>query len=76
MIAAMLVFLGPTVGRIGPILLGWSEVRTQNIQYIIVYTILIGLLVYDRESFKKRQPYLVAIAFFIIHQLTFYFTFA
>jgi hypothetical protein len=33
MIALTLVFLGPTVGRIGPVLLGWSELFTQNIQY-------------------------------------------
>src|SRR5659263_696230 len=29
MIATTLVFLGPTIGRIGPILLGWSELFTQ-----------------------------------------------
>lgn len=32
MIATALVFLGPTVGRMGPLLLGWSELLTQNVQ--------------------------------------------
>ena len=58
MIATTLVFLGPTVGRIGPILLGWSEMVTQNVQYLIIYLILISLLLYDKkivENFNLMQ---------------------
>lgn len=38
MIAAALVFLGPTVGRIGPILIGWSQLVTQNVRNRLFYT--------------------------------------
>ena len=75
MIATALVFLGPTVGRIGPILLGWSEVLTQNVQYGIIYSILTGLILYDRKNNRKYQPYLVAIAAFIFHQIIFHVIF-
>jgi len=75
MIATTLVFLGPTVGRIGPILLGWSELFTQNIQYLIIYLILASLLFYDRVNGNKYQPYLTVISFFIIHQLVYHIVF-
>jgi hypothetical protein len=75
MIATTLVFLGPTVGRIGPILLGWSELVTQNIQYLIIYLILASLLFYDRANGKKYQPYVTAICFFIIHQIVYHIVF-
>jgi hypothetical protein len=74
MIAAILVFFGPTVGRIGPLLLGWSPVFTQTIQYTLIYCILAGLIFYD-GNLKKSRPYFVAIAFFIMHQLAFYAVF-
>ena len=75
MIATALVFLGPTVGRIGPMLLGWSELFTQNVQYGIIYSILIGLIVYDRKNERQFQPYLRAIAAFVIHQIIFHVIF-
>ena len=75
MIATTLVFLGPTVGRIGPILLGWSELFTQNIQYLIIYLILASLLFYDEVSGKKHQPYVTIICFFIIHQIVYHIVF-
>ncbi len=75
MIASALVLLGPTVGRIGPNLLGWSELLTQNVQYGIIYFILISLILYDRKNKRKFQPYLVAIAGFIIHQIIYHIVF-
>ncbi|HEY5405789.1 MAG TPA: hypothetical protein VIJ92_01830 [Ginsengibacter sp.] len=72
MIASALVLLGPTVGRIGPTLLGWSGNFTQNVQYAIIYTILISLILYDKKNHRKFQPYLVATGGFIIHQVVFY----
>jgi len=75
MIASALVFLGPTVGRIGPIWLGWSELLTQNVMYGIIYSILISLIVYDKTNRKKYSPYLVAIAFFALHQAVFHLIF-
>ena len=75
MIASALVFFGPAIGRIGPKLLGWSGLVTQNVQYTIIYAILIGLILYDNLNLKKSQPYLVAIALFFVHQMIFYFLF-
>ena len=75
MIATTLVFLGPTVGRIGPILLGLSELVTQNIQYAITYLILVTLLLYDKNNNKKYQPYVTAICFFAFHQVVYHIVF-
>ncbi|MGK2864962.1 MAG: hypothetical protein ACSLE0_23720 [Chitinophagaceae bacterium] len=60
MIASALVLLGPTLGRIGPHLFGWSELLTQNVEYGIIYFILAGLILYDRKNNRKSQPYLIA----------------
>lgn len=75
MIATTIVFLGPTVGRIGPILLGWSELVTQNVQYGIIYLILFSLLFYDKSNGKKYQPYAISICFYIIHQIVYHLVF-
>jgi len=72
MIATTLVFLGPTVGRIGPIFLGWSEMVTQNVQYLIIYLILISLLFYDKKNGRKFHPYAIAICFFVAHQIVYH----
>lgn len=74
-IATSLVFLGPTVGRIGPIMLGWPELFTQNIQYGIIYSILISLLFYDKINGNTYKPYLVAMSFFVMHQIVYYVVF-
>jgi len=75
MIATALVFLGPTVGRIGPIWFGWSEILTQNVQYTIIYSILISLTFYDKSHGKDYKPYLVAIGCFVLHQIVFHVIF-
>ncbi len=75
MIALSLVFLGPTFGRIGPIWLGWSELLTQNVQYAIIYGILIGLVIYDKNHQKNYTPYLIAVSFYVIHQVAYHLVF-
>jgi hypothetical protein len=75
MIATAIVFLGPTIGRIGPIWMGWSGIFTQNVQYGIIYLILLSLILYDKNNRKKYNPYLLAIACFAIHQAVFYLVF-
>ena len=72
MIANALVFLGPTIGRIGPSLFEWSLVVTQNVQYTIIYSILLGLILYDRANNSKYTPYLVAVGCYAVHQVVFY----
>ena len=75
MIALALVFIGPTVGRIGPILLGWSELLTQNVQYFIIYLILSMLIFFDVRRKSKFETYLVAIPAFVLHQVVYYLIF-
>jgi hypothetical protein len=75
MIATTIVFLGPTIGRIGPILLGWSELVTQNVQYGIIYLILFSLLFYDKSNGKKYHPYAISICLYIIHQIVYHLVF-
>ena len=75
MIASALVLLGPTWGRIGGDLIGMSHLLTQNIQYAIIYSILIGLIFYDKKNHRKFQPYLVAIVGFALHQIAYHLVF-
>jgi hypothetical protein len=71
MIGTAIVFLSPTLGRIGPLLLSVSDNVTQNMIYIIIYFILIGLVLLDRKNNKKFQPYLLIFSVWVIHQITF-----
>jgi len=71
MIGAATVFLGPTIGRIGPLILGLSGKLTQNLQYAIIYLILIGLILMDRKNGKNYRPYLFIIAAWAVHQIVF-----
>ncbi len=75
MIVTAVIFLGPTIGRIGPTLLGWTELFTQNVQYAIIYSILLSLVLYDRSNRKKFTPYLVAIVGYVFHQSAYYLVF-
>jgi hypothetical protein len=75
MIALTIVFLGPTLGRIGPIWMGWSELVTQNVQYATIYGILLGLIFYDVSKTQNYSPYLYVIPFFIVHQLVYHLVF-
>jgi hypothetical protein len=75
MIAATLVLLGPTLGRIGPILLDLSTVVTQTLQYIVILIILIGVITYDKVNKKNYRPYILAVTGFSIHAIIFYLLF-
>lgn len=65
------VFLGPTIGRIGPHFFNWSESITQNVQYGIIYLILVGLIFYDKRNNKKYRPYILILSAWVVHQITF-----
>lgn len=75
MIATAIVFLGPTIGRIGPHLLGWGDILTQSVQYLITYLILISLIIYDKRNSREFKPYIVASAGYFAHALAFYVIF-
>jgi len=72
MIAAALVLFGPTVGRILPNLLGFGDIATQNIQFAIIQSILVALVLFDKKNKRKYFPYLIAIAGWCVHQFVFY----
>lgn len=71
MIGTAIVFLGPTIGRIGPLLLGLSTHWTQNLMYVLVYLILIPLISMDRKNRVKPQPFIVILIIWVIHQISF-----
>jgi len=75
MIASSLTLLGPTLGRIGPMRFGWSEVEAQTFQYAITFGILLSLILYDRKNKRNFSPYLVAVYAFVIHAAVFYVLF-
>jgi len=75
MILAAIVLLGPTVGRIGNILLDWSELGSQNFLYGIIYLILISLIIYDKSNNKNYKPYLVGLVCYVFHQAAFHIVF-
>jgi len=75
MILAAIVLLGPTVGRIGNILLEWSELVSQNFLYGIIYLILISLIIYDKSNNKNYKPYLVGLVCYVFHQAAFHIVF-
>lgn len=71
MIGTAIVFLGPTIGRIGPLMLGLSESLTQNIQYGTIYLIILGLLLLDRKHKKNFTPYKLLLVLWVMHQILF-----
>lgn len=75
MIATAIVFLGPTIGRIGPFIFGWSDILTQTAQYVIIYSILVGLIIYDKRNNKDHKPFQFGLFCFLIHQVVFYIIF-
>ena len=75
MIATAIVFLGPTVGRIGGILLEWPVLLSQSVLYGVIYLILISLIFYDRANKRNYNPYLFAFSCYVIHQVVFYLIF-
>ncbi len=75
MIAATTVLLDPTIGRILSNLLGFSGLATQNVQFLIIQSVLLTLLFFDRRHKKPYEPYIVAMIGWCIHQLCFYSVF-
>lgn len=73
MIGTTLVFLGPTIGRIGPILFDLSSFLTQHILYGIIYLILTLLILTDKNNKRNYSPYVFIFTFFLFHHIGFYF---
>jgi hypothetical protein len=71
MIGVAIVFLDPTLGRIGIFLLELSDKVNQNVLCIIIYLILTGLILLDRKDGKNYKPYVLIFSIWIIHQIIF-----
>jgi len=69
MIGTAFAFLGPTLGRIGILIVGLHPKTTDNSVYIIVYLILIGLILLDRKNGKNFKPYIVILVAWVIRQI-------
>ncbi|MGC4023659.1 MAG: hypothetical protein QM734_17730 [Cyclobacteriaceae bacterium] len=72
MIAVVFVFLFPTLGRIWPIYFGFGNYFGQNTQYVIIYFTLLALIFYDKKNKKEFRPYLIALPFFVLHQIVYH----
>ena len=75
MIAAALVFLGPTIGRIGYYYLHLSATGTQTLLYLLMYSILGSLVLYDKVTTSKVKPYYVAMGLYLPHLLIYFYLF-
>jgi len=71
MIGIALVFLDPTLGRVGVLLLELSDKLNQNLLCAVIYLILIGLIYFDRKHSRNYSPYLLIYSMWVIHQITF-----
>lgn len=72
MIAIALIFVGPTLGRILFFLLELENLGPLQIPYLIVITILLGLIFWDKKNGRNYKPYTVALAAFSIYLISLY----
>ncbi len=72
MIGTAFAFLGPTLGRIGNLILGLQPKIADGSVYVIVYLILIGLIFLDRKQGKNYKPYVVILVVWVIRQTVLY----
>ncbi len=70
-----LVFLSPTLGRIFGHLMSNSFIDSGHILYGLINLILLSLIFWDKANNRKYQPYLVALAGFIIYQVLYHIVF-
>lgn len=75
MIVATLVLLGPTLGKIGPVILSLDSIVTQTLQYAIIILILTGLMLMIKRNKKDYRPYILAIIGFSTHAIISYLLF-
>ncbi len=66
MIAISLIFIGPTLGRIIYITLDWTYFGFK-IPYLLVNTILIVLIFWDKADGRNYKPYLTALGSFMVY---------
>ena len=72
MIAISLIFIGPTLGRIIYITIDSVYLRFLEIPYLLVNSMLIGLILWDKVGSRNYKPYLVALSSFTIYLVTLY----
>ena len=76
MILTAIVFLGPTVGRIGGIWFGQPPLISQGIQYLLIAIILTTLIIRDRPDRQKSRPYVTGSILYVSHAVVFYLIFS
>ncbi|WP_149275347.1 hypothetical protein [Pareuzebyella sediminis] len=72
MIAIALIFVGPTLGRIIFFVLELEHLGPFKIPYVVVISILVGLIFWDKKNKRKYKPYLVALTAFSIYLVSLY----
>ncbi len=72
MVLTAMVFLGPTVGRIGGIWFNQPPLISQGIQYSLIALILVFLIKGDQNKERSAKPYYLGSFAYLIHALFFY----
>lgn len=75
MIAIPLVFLSPTMGRILGQNISNPNLDPNHVLYGSINLLLVALIIWDKSNGKKYQPYVIALAGFIIYELAYHIVF-
>ena len=74
MIAVALVFIDPALGRLVfqvASRLGHYTEAMHHITLATISLILVALIIFDHVSHRNYRPYLVALSFYVVYQITF-----
>lgn len=74
MIAVALVFIDPALGRLVfqvASRLGHYTEAMHHITLVTISLILVALIFFDRANHRNYRPYLVALSFYVVYQITF-----
>lgn len=74
MILTAIVFLGPTVGRIGGLIFLQPLLISQGIQYALIALILTNLIIRDNPQ-QLTRPYVIGSFGYALHAIAFYIVF-
>jgi hypothetical protein len=72
MIAIALIFVGPAFGRIIFFLLELEHLAPVQIPYLLVISMLLGLIIWDIKNGRNYRPFLLAVAVFSVYLISLY----
>ncbi len=75
MIATAMIFINPTLTRIGRLWFHFVFFKAEVITIIVTDLILFALIYYDTTNHRSYKPYVVSLAFFLVYQISFFIFF-